>query len=98
MVLDEGKELRRASEDGRLVGTLAERIPSLIQNEVEQATREKIETLSGNLRLSAVAFTKNAAAEELTCAKKSYNEMAGTYNEFTGLMNDLSENIPQAGK
>ena len=97
-VLDTGKDLKRAAEDGRLVGTLADKIPSLVLDEVALETREKIKTLSGNLKLSSVDFVQNAVAEELTGAKKAYNEMTGTYNEFTGLMSDLSETLPQAGK
>jgi hypothetical protein len=98
MILNEGKELKRAAEDGRLVGTLAEKIPSLIQNEVVHETKEKIKTLSGNLKLSSEDFVQSAVAEELAGAKKAYNDMAGTYNEFTGLMSDLSETIPHAEK
>jgi hypothetical protein len=98
MVLEEGKELKRAAEDGKLVGTLADKIPSLIQNEVIDATKEKIKMLSANLKIFSLDFTKNAIAEDLAGAKKAYNDMVGTYNEFTGLMTDLSETIPHTDK
>jgi hypothetical protein len=98
MVLEEGKELKRAAEDGKLISTLADKIPSLIQNEVIGATKEKIKMLSANLKISSLDFTKNAIAEDLAGAKKAYNDMAATYNEFTGLMTDLSESILHTDK
>lgn len=97
-VLDEGKDLNRAVEDGKLISTLAEKIPSLIQNEVELATKEKITTLSNGLKLSSLDFTKNAEAGDLLGAKKSYNTMTSIYNEFTDLMGDLSDTITDPKK
>jgi hypothetical protein len=92
-VLDEGENLNRAAEDGRLISTLAEKIPTLIHNEVEVATKEKITALSDDLQLSSLDFTKHAVAEDLLGAKKSYNEMSATYNKFTDLMDDLSDTL-----
>ena len=93
MIVNEGKDLKRAAADGKLISTLAEKIPTLIQKEVELATKEKIETLSLALKLSSLAFTKNATEENLSGATKSYNEMAATYNKFTGLMDELSDSV-----
>jgi hypothetical protein len=90
-VLAEGKELKRAAEDGKLITSLAEKIPTLIQNQVEQAAANKINALSGDLKLSSIDFTQNAVAENLTGARHAYNDMAGTYNRFADLMSDLSE-------
>ncbi len=92
-ILNEGKNLKRAAEDGKLISTLAEKIPSLIQNDVTLATREKIVKLSSDLKLSSDDFTKNATAEDLPGAKKAYNDMTTTYDSFTGLMNDLSDSV-----
>jgi len=92
-ILNEGKELKRAAEDGKLITTLAEKIPTLIQKEVERRTKEKIETLSLALKVSSIVFTKTALAEDLPGAKEAYGEMSDTYNEFTGLMDELSDSI-----
>ena len=90
-VLTEGKALKQAAEDGRLITSLAEKIPSLIQDQVERAVSDKINVLSGDLKLSSIDFTKNAVAEDLVAARRAYNDMADTYNRFADLMSDLSE-------
>ncbi|GAB6193657.1 hypothetical protein [Desulfocastanea catecholica] len=90
-VLNEGKNLRRAAEDGKLISTLAEKIPSHIQDEVELVTKEKIATLSGALKLSSLDFTESAQEEDLPGATKAFNDMSATYNDFTDLMNELSD-------
>ena len=90
-VLNEGKELHRAAEDGKLITTLAEKIPTLIQDEVELAAQEKIKTLSGALQLSSILFTRNAEEENLNGATKSFNDMKTTANEFADYMNELSD-------
>jgi predicted PurR-regulated permease PerM len=92
-VLSEGKELHRAAEDGKLITTLAEKIPTLIQNEVEHAAQEKIKTLSGALRVSSILFTKNAEEENLSGANKAFNDMTTTTNEFANFMNELSDTV-----
>jgi len=92
-VLSEGKELHRAAEDGKLITTLAEKIPTLIQNEVERAAQEKIKTLSGALQLSSILFTKNAEEENLHGATEAFNDMTTTTNEFADYMNELSDSV-----
>ena len=92
-VLDEGKNLKRAADDGTFISTLAEKIPSLIQNEVELVAKEKIEKLSSALSLSSLDFTKNALAEDLSGARKAYDEMSDIFAKFTGLMSDLTDSI-----
>jgi ABC-type xylose transport system permease subunit len=92
-VLNEGKELHRAAEDGKLITTLAEKIPTLIQKEVELAAQEKIRTLSGALRLSSILFTQNAEQENLKGANKAFNDMTTTANEFTNFINELSDTV-----
>lgn len=92
-VLNEGKNLKRAAADGKLISSLAEKMPSLIQKDVALATKEKIVKLSGELKLSSDSFTDKATAEDLPGAKKAYNEMTTTYSSFTGLMNDLSDSV-----
>jgi hypothetical protein len=93
-VLKEGKDLKRAAADGQLISTLADKIPTLIQGKVEQATKDKINNLSGNLKAASLDFTKNAAAENLAGANQAYNNMATTYNQFTNLMTELSPTAP----
>jgi hypothetical protein len=90
-ILNEGKNLRRAAEDGKLISTLAEKIPSYIQDEVEIVTKEKITTLSDALKLSSLDFTESAKEEDLPGATKAFNDMSSTYNDFTDLMDDLSD-------
>lgn len=92
-VLDEGKNLKRAADDGTFISTLAEKIPSLIQNEVELVVKEKIENLSSALSLSSLDFTKNALAEDLSGARKAYDEMSDIFAKFTDLMSDLTDSI-----
>ncbi len=92
-VLNEGKDLHRAAEDGKLITTLAEKIPTLIQKEVERAAQEKIRNLSGALRVSSMLFTKNAKEENLNGANKAFNDMTTTTNEFANFMNELSETV-----
>ncbi|TKB23260.1 hypothetical protein FCL47_23155 [Desulfopila sp. IMCC35006] len=92
-VLSEGKNLKRAAADGKLISTLAEKIPSLIQKDVALATKEKIVKLSGDLKFSSDDFTNKATAEDLPGAKKAYNDMTTTYGSFTDLMNDLSDSV-----
>ena len=94
-VVNEGENLKQAVDDGTLISSLAEKIPSLIQSEVERVTREKIELLSGDLALSSLDFTQNALVENLSGARKAYDDMAATFNRFTGLMNDLSNSIAE---
>ncbi len=92
-VLKEGKNLKRTVADGKLISTLAEKIPSLIQKDVALATKEKIVRLSGDLKRSSDDFTNKATAEDLPGAKKAYNDMTIAYGSFTGLMNDLSDSV-----
>lgn len=94
-ILQEGKELKRAADDGRLITTLAEKIPTLIQKEVERRTQEKIETLALALKVSSIVFTASAQDEDLPGAEKAYGEMTETYNSFTDLMGELSDEISQ---
>jgi hypothetical protein len=93
--MNEGENLKQAVDDGTLISSLAEKIPSLIQSEVERVTRDKIEQLSGDLTLSSLDFTQNALVENLSGARKAYDDMAATFNRFTGLMNDLSNSIAE---
>ena len=90
-VLADGKDLKRAAEDGKLISSLAEKIPTLIQDQVERKVTDKINTLSGALKLSSLDFTKNAVAENLTGARHAYNDMADTYNRFADLMSEMDE-------
>jgi hypothetical protein len=90
-VMKEGKDLKRAAKDGQLVATMAEKIPGLIRKQVDKAVNEKINLLSGDLRTSALNFTKHAIKENLKEAHQSYNQMVDTYNRFTDLMTDLSQ-------
>ncbi len=90
-VLEEGKDLKRAAEDGRLISSLADKIPTLIQDQVERKVQDKINILSGELKTSAIDFTRNAVAENLIDARRSYNDMADTYNRFADLMSDMSD-------
>jgi hypothetical protein len=90
-VMKEGKDLKRAADDGKLVATLAEKIPGLIRNQVEKAVSDKINLLSGDLKTSALNFSKHAVEENLKGAHQSYNEMADSYNRLTDLMTELSE-------
>jgi hypothetical protein len=90
-VVSEGKELKRAAEDGRLIGSLAQKIPTLIQEQVEGKVKEEIHTLSGNLHASALDFARNAEVENLAEAKHAYNEMADTYNRFADLLSEMSD-------
>lgn len=92
-VLNEGKNLKRAAEDGKLISTLAEKIPSLIQKDVALETKEKIVKLSGDLKSSSDDFTEKATAEDLPGAKKAYNDMTTTYDSFSGLMDELSDSV-----
>jgi len=90
-VLKEGTDLKRAAKDGRLISTLAEKIPGLIRGQVEKAVSDKIGLLSGDLKTSALNLTKHAVDENLKEAYQAYNEMADTYNKFTELMADLAQ-------
>ena len=90
-ILKEGNDLQRAAKDGKLISTLAEKIPGLIRGQVEKAVSDKIGLLSGDLKTSALNLTKHAVDENLKEAYQSYNEMADTYNKFTELMTDLSQ-------
>lgn len=90
-VIKEGKDLNRAAEESKLIGTLAERIPAYIRNDVEAGTKEKIKILSGDLNLSAGDLTENLTTENHKGAVKAYNGMSDTYNRFTELMTDLSK-------
>jgi hypothetical protein len=94
-VLKEGKELKRAADDGRLITTLAEKIPTLVQKEVERQTQKKIETLSLALKVSSIVFTTSAEKEDLPGAEKAYGEMTDTYNSFSDLMGELSGDLSQ---
>ena len=88
-IVSEGTNLKRAAEDGKLISTLAERIPSLIVEPLEQAVMDKIHMFSGDLKTSAINFTRNALEENLTGAMQAYNIMTDTYNRFSDLMVDL---------
>jgi hypothetical protein len=89
-ILDEGKDLKRAAEDGKLISVLAEKIPTLIKNQVEKETKVKIDTLSGDLKGAALALVKGAAAENLNEAVGAYNTMVNTYNQLNDLTNDMT--------
>lgn len=90
-VVNEGKNLKRAADDGTLIASLAEEIPKLIKVEVERRINEKINGLSADLKLSALEFTRNAVEENLAGAKKAYNEMAETYNRFGDLLDEMGQ-------
>ena len=90
-VIKEGKDLKRAAEDGKLIATLSEKIPSMIQKQVEQATKDKIQLFSGDLKTASLDLAKNAIKEDLTATTQSYNNMVNVYNQFSGLMNSLEE-------
>lgn len=90
-IINEGTNLKRAAEDGKLISTLAERIPSLIVEPIEQAVKEKIHMLSDDLKTSAINFTQNALEENLPGAIEAYNRMSDTYNRFSDLMVDLEQ-------
>jgi|GEM_PF-3460244 len=90
-IISEGTNLKRAAEDGKLISTLAERIPSLIVEPIEQAVKEKIHMLSDDLKTSAINFTQNALEENLPGAIEAYNRMSDTYNRFSDLMVDLEQ-------
>lgn len=92
-IVHEGRELHRAAEDGKLITTLAERIPTLIQNEVEIATKEKIASLSGDLKMASILFTKSAEEENLPAATKAFDEMNTTSDKFADLMSELSDTV-----
>ena len=93
-VLEEGDRIHRAARDGELVAVLAERIPGLVQDRLEQAVTEKINRLSGDLKTAALEFVVGAVAEDLRGALGAYNRMADTFNRFSELMDDLSREIP----
>ena len=97
-VLKEGKDIKRAAKDGKLISSLADRIPTLIQSQVERAARSKINALSSDLKLASLALTRCAEAENLVGANRSYNDMADTVNRFSGLMTDLSQTTTGIGK
>lgn len=90
VILDEGKEIKRASKEGRLIATLSKRIPNLIRDQVEKPVRREIEKFSGNLRAAALDLAVKSLAEDLIGANKAYNNMANVYNEFAAYMNDLT--------
>ena len=94
-VINEGRDLKRVAKDGTLIVSLAEEIPKLIQVEVEKRIKEKINRLSADLKLSALEFTRNAIEENLSGAKKAYNEMAETYNGFGELLDEMSRAASQ---
>ena len=95
-VLEEGNRIHRAARDGELVAALAERIPGMVQDRLEQAVTEKINRLSGNLKAAALEFVVEAVAEDLRGALGAYNRMTDTFNRFSELMDDLSREIPPA--
>jgi len=90
VILDEGKEIKRAQEEGRLIATLCERIPSLIRDQVEKPVRREIEKFSGDLRAAAFDLAGESLAEDLIGANKAYDNMVNVYNEFAAYMNDLT--------
>ncbi len=90
VILDEAKEIKRASEEGRLIATLCERIPSLVRDQVEKPVRQEIEKFSGDLRAAALDLAGKSLAEDLIGANKAYNNMVNVYNEFAAFMNDLT--------
>lgn len=94
-VLKEGKDLHRAAEDGELITTLAEKIPTLIQQEVEIATKEKITALAGDLSLASRLFTTTANEENLPGAQQAFADITATSDTFSNLMTELSESFPQ---
>jgi hypothetical protein len=89
-VITEGENLNRAVEDGKMITTLAERIPAYIRDDVKPSAKEKIRTLSVDLKVSSVDLTENLKSEDLKGARKAYNDVSDTYNRFTQLMKDLS--------
>lgn len=97
-VLKEGKDIKRAAKDGKLISSLADRIPTLIQSQVERAAKNRINALSGDLKLASLAFTRYAEAENLAGANRSYNVMADTVNRFSELMTDLSRTTTGIGR
>jgi hypothetical protein len=96
-VVNEGKDLKRAAKDGTLIASLAEKIPNLVQKEVNRAFNEKINGLSKDLKLSSLDFSRNAEAENLAGATKSFNDMANTFNRFGDLMTEMDQTATQGG-
>lgn len=81
-VLDEGKNIKRAAEDGRLLTTLAAKIPALVRDQVEQPVREEVGKLAANLRASSEGLSKMLSCEDMVGSKKAYNDVIRNYNDL----------------
>ena len=90
-ILDEGKDIKRAAEEGTLVATLADRIPTLVRGMVEESVRQRIGILSLDLKGAALDLTAKSLAEDLTGARKACDNMTKIYDEFVALTDELSE-------
>ena len=91
LVLDEGKQIKQAADDGRLLTTLAEKIPALVRNQVEQPVREEVGKLATNLKVTSTELTKKLLCDDIVGSKNAYANVIRSYNDLVDFANSYNE-------
>ena len=90
-ILDEGKEIEKAADDGNLLTALAEEIPALVRDQVEQPIREEVGKLATNLKETSTALTKMLLCEDIVGSKNAYANVIRSYNDLVDFANSYNE-------
>jgi hypothetical protein len=90
-ILHEGKEIQGAAKEGGLIAALADRIPTLVREGVEESVRQRIGNLSGDMKGAALDLRAKSLAEDHTGARRAYSNLLKIYDEFLDLCDELLE-------